>query len=229
MSKFLTALEIAKLDIYGLPTTKSAILARAAKESWEYREIKGLGGIHKEFNLPKRYLLNKDPLHTAEANTHYKVGLIDYEAWAKKIDKSNFIPIRYCKDIQKLTESNLFESKETPDAILFSQNFIFNTLKANPKDLLCFYVQSDSMMPTIRKTGVAMFDLSKGYSGEGVYLIRQGDELKIKRIHKITTKTILIISDNKEVYPSIEIDLTKVTLDDFSIIGMYMWDSAITV
>lgn len=229
MSKFLTALEIAKLDIYGLPTTKSAILARAAKEGWEYREIKGRGGIHKEFNLPKRYLPNTDPLHTAEPNTHYKAGLSDYEAWANKIDKSNFIPIRYCKDIQKLTEDNLFTSKETPDAILFNRHFIVDTLKANPKDLLCVYVQSDSMMPTIRKTGVAMFDLSKGYRGEGVYLIRQGDELKIKRIHKITTKTMLIISDNKEVYPAIEIDLAQITLDDFSIVGVYMWDSGITV
>lgn len=229
MSKFLTALEIAKLAIYGLPTTKSAILARAIKEGWEYREVTGLGGVRKEFNLPKRYQQNQKGLHTDEPSAPYRASSLDYEAWASKIDKSKFIPIRYCKDVQNLTEENLFCSENTPDAILFHQHFIYNTLEADPKHLLCIYVQSDSMAPTIRKTGVAMFDLSKGYNGEGVYLIKQGDELKIKRIHKTTPTKILIISDNKEIYPAIEIDLSQLTKEDFSIVGMYMWDSAITV
>lgn len=57
MKKLYTAAEIAQKRLPGLPTTKSSILARAAKEGWRYEEQYGVGGIRKVFDIPERYLL----------------------------------------------------------------------------------------------------------------------------------------------------------------------------
>lgn len=57
MKKLYTAAEIAQKRLPGLPTTKSSILARAAKEGWRYEEQYGIGGIRKVFEIPDRYLL----------------------------------------------------------------------------------------------------------------------------------------------------------------------------
>ncbi|MCL1886975.1 MAG: hypothetical protein FWG01_03440 [Betaproteobacteria bacterium] len=58
MKKLYTAAEIAQRRLSGLPTTKSSILARAAKEGWPYEEQYGIGGVRKVFEVPDRYLLS---------------------------------------------------------------------------------------------------------------------------------------------------------------------------
>ena len=52
-----TAAEIARMRLPGLPTTKSSILSRAAKEGWRYEEQYGIGGIRKVFEIPEHYLV----------------------------------------------------------------------------------------------------------------------------------------------------------------------------
>lgn len=59
MKKLYTAAEIAQRRLSGLPTTKSSILARAAKEGWHYEEQYGIGGVRKVFEVPDRYLLSE--------------------------------------------------------------------------------------------------------------------------------------------------------------------------
>lgn len=59
MKKLYTAAEIALKRLPGLPTTKSSILARAAKEGWRYEEQYGIGGIRKVFEIPDRYLFSE--------------------------------------------------------------------------------------------------------------------------------------------------------------------------
>ncbi|MCM1511970.1 MAG: hypothetical protein NC112_02495 [Oxalobacter formigenes] len=44
-----------------MPTTKSSILARAAKEGWRYEEQYGIGGLRKVFEVPDRYLFSDRP------------------------------------------------------------------------------------------------------------------------------------------------------------------------
>ena len=49
MKILFTAAEIARMRLPGLPTTKSSILSRAARE--------GIGGIRRVFEIPDRYLV----------------------------------------------------------------------------------------------------------------------------------------------------------------------------
>ena len=57
MKILFTAAEIARMRLPGLPTTKSSILSRAAKEGWRYEEQYGIGGIRKVFEIPDHYLV----------------------------------------------------------------------------------------------------------------------------------------------------------------------------
>lgn len=57
MKILFTAAEIARMHLPGLPTTKSSILSRAAKEGWRYEEQYGIGGIRKVFEIPEHYLV----------------------------------------------------------------------------------------------------------------------------------------------------------------------------
>lgn len=54
-----SATEILNMHISGLPTSKSKLLAKAAKENW-YSELKtGLGGVRKVFEIPEIYRRDK--------------------------------------------------------------------------------------------------------------------------------------------------------------------------
>ncbi|WP_133254547.1 hypothetical protein [Paraburkholderia unamae] len=54
-SGLLTAAEIARLQLPGLPTTKANVIVRAEKEHWYFEEATGLGGRRKLFAVPERY------------------------------------------------------------------------------------------------------------------------------------------------------------------------------
>ena len=51
-----TATEIASQGILGLPVTKKGIIDRAEREGWYSEERTGLGGKHKVYEIPARYL-----------------------------------------------------------------------------------------------------------------------------------------------------------------------------
>lgn len=56
MKKRYSASEIAKMGLAGLPTSKQAVIARAASEQWPFEEQKGLGGTRRAYEIPARYL-----------------------------------------------------------------------------------------------------------------------------------------------------------------------------
>lgn len=61
---WLTASEIAKLGLPGLPSTKVAISNRAEREKWPVQTATGLGGQRNVYRVPDRYL----PADAAPAN-----------------------------------------------------------------------------------------------------------------------------------------------------------------
>lgn len=82
MKKLYTAAEIAKKRLSGLPTTKSSILARAAKEGWPYEEQYGIGGIRRVFDVPDRYLLSDNRIRQGviSARQDLERYLVDHAA-----------------------------------------------------------------------------------------------------------------------------------------------------
>lgn len=67
------------------------------------------------------------------------------------------------------------------------------------------------------------------YTQEGIYLFRQVNELRIKRLQRVNGYTFRIISDNsnKDIYPTELLDLREMESHEFEIYGKYLWDCAI--
>ena len=152
----------------------------------------------------------------------------EYGAWCQRIDFSGFVPVRYFHDIRASAGNGAINYEDTEcSPLLFDHNFIYSELRVNPEHLICIPVIGDSMEPTIRTGGMAMIDTSRQYNGEGIYLIRQGEALKIKRLQQISSRKMLIISDNKEVYSAIELDLLSTESQEFAVIGKYLWHSEV--
>ena len=58
------------------------------------------------------------------------------------------------------------------------------------------------MEPTLKDGDVVFMDRSKNeLSGEAIYVISLGAELRVKRVHKGIDGTVTLISDNAKFYP----------------------------
>lgn len=248
----LSASEIVALSLESLPTSEAGIALRAKTEEWVFSFEKGKGGKggqKKVYRLPEYALaeLNKksqgesiDTVAIIKSNTlkepksSYIVNNSNsslcstYNEWEKGIDYSRFVAIRYYPDLRASAGNGAinYEHHECRP-LLFANEFIHQELKVNPKYIICIPIVGDSMEPTIMSGGMAMVDTSKKYDGEGIYLIRQGEGLKIKRLQQIAYDKMLVISDNREVYSTIEVDLSLVEEYEFDILGKYLWDSRI--
>ncbi|WP_175992343.1 hypothetical protein [Burkholderia vietnamiensis] len=78
MKDWLTANEIAKLGLPGLPSTKVAIAARAEREKWPVKAATGLGGQRKVYKVPDRYIGSSDL--STDAAAKRPAGAYDPEA-----------------------------------------------------------------------------------------------------------------------------------------------------
>ncbi|WP_220701762.1 S24 family peptidase [Brenneria goodwinii] len=87
----------------------------------------------------------------------------------------------------------------------------------NEKDLLLVWAKGDSMEPTISNNDTLVVNtaLTKPVDGH-IYVIRQDDTLWAKRV-QVQPGAWLLISDNKAVYPPIEIK--REDMANFEVIG----------
>ena len=73
-------------------------------------------------------------------------------------------------------------------------------------DLKSIKATGDSMLPTFGDGCTLLVDCSHKEISEGkVYVIRFGDEIRVKRIHKRPDGGVIIRSDNRDAYPDINI------------------------
>lgn len=137
------------------------------------------------------------------------------------IDVEDFVFIpRY--DLQAAAGHGYFvNDEETPYAVAFRRFWIENYLHANPSDLSCIAVKGDSMEGVLNERDLILVNHAKNKPGDGLFVIRHGDNLIAKRTQLLPTNTLLISSAN-EAYEPFEIDLTK-EYENISIIGKIEW------
>jgi len=101
--------------------------------------------------------------------------------------------------------------------LAFKQDWLRGEMGLNPKDCCLIYVTGDSMDPTLRNSDVVLLDRSPAMISDGVYCLRFDGGLVIKRIQRINTTDIKIISDNHIYDPYI------IGIDTVKIIGKVVW------
>lgn len=241
-----------------LPKTPAGIQYRADKEKWGYEEVPTQGGKHglkKVYNLPS-YLIEElerkglshllkmgdnAPAPVAATQSAQAVQpalpvpdfmqpmINEYQSWAAQQDTSAIVPVRYHTNVFGSAGNGyaMLENVNT-EAMWFRSSF-FNVLGVSPAKCFCTRVRGDSMYPTLIDSGTVMWAMQSNYTNEGIYLFRQVNELRIKRLQRVNGHTFRIISDNsnKDIYPTELLDLREMDEYEFEIYGRYLWDCAI--
>ena len=91
----------------------------------------------------------------------------------------------------------------------------------NEKDLVLVFADGDSMEPTISDNNTLMVDTSQDQPKDGgIYVIRHGENLVVKRTQLIFGEGVRLISDNK-AYPEQMVDFDAAT--DLQVVGRVVW------
>ncbi len=87
----------------------------------------------------------------------------------------------------------------------------------DPRQIRVIHIDGDSMEPTLRDGGIAVYDRSKRGPAPGVYLLRHDDMLHIKRLDHDAAGRLVILSDNPAEPPF------GAGVDEVKIIGRVVW------
>jgi phage repressor protein C with HTH and peptisase S24 domain len=119
-------------------------------------------------------------------------------------------------------EGALVNSEEVEDLLAFKREWIARELRSSPESLVLIHVQGESMVPTLNPGDVILVERNHGApAGDGVYVIRMGDALLVKRLQFLPEGALAVTSDNPSYQP-FRVSL-KEPEEDFSIIGRVVW------
>ncbi|QQD22307.1 helix-turn-helix domain-containing protein [Oceanospirillaceae bacterium ASx5O] len=116
------------------------------------------------------------------------------------------------------------QTEDVVDTLVFKREWIHQTLHANPNDLYLIAVQGESMTPTLHPGDMILVDrrTESTIGADGIYVLRMGDSLLVKRVQRLPGRTLRISSDNP-AYQSFELPLDSANDDDLAIIGRVVW------
>ncbi len=153
--------------------------------------------------LPHRVQMSQDTGAETDSTIYCKIPLFNIKATAGH-------------------ESFVDDEKIGAD-LIFRKDWLARELKSKPDNLFILSVESDSMEPTIKHDALLIVDKSiNRIITEGIYILRRGDTILIKRIRKLSEDTIELISDNP-AYGKETIKLIK--HPEITILGkaIYIW------
>ena len=178
-----------------------AKLAEATNASAEWL-VTGLGPMYRDRTIPQLAIQSKDAHDFSE--NYSLIPLYNVSAAAG--------------------HGAVVEHEEVVDSLAFKREWISHTLDATPADLYLINVQGESMTPTLHPGDVILVDRRNGenITTDGIYVIRMGDSLLVKRIQRLPGQKLRISSDNP-AYQPYELKLDEAANDELAIIGRVVW------
>lgn len=236
-----------------LPTTKTGVKKRADSQNWQTRTVKGKGGragLKTLYSLPTQVieeLERKGLSHLIEGHTSstpvpfysatsisgvpesMQAAVQNYTIWANEQDRSSIVPIRYYRHVYASAGAGEIAWDTSCDVMWFRTSFI-HYLGCDAAHLFCTRIKGDSMFPTLIDGGTALWRTCTEYVGEGIYILRQFNEIRVKRLVRHNRHSFHIISDNdnKSIYPTETLDLNEYEPHEFELYGKYLWDCGIS-
>lgn len=141
---------------------------------------------------------------------------------AEGLDPDIYVYIPLYNVVASGGDGNFLEGEEVVDAMAFKREWIRSELRANPKDLVLVMMTGESMEPTLGKDDVLLVNRRVGSArSDGIYLMRSGDALLVKRLQFLPDGETRVISDNPAYEP-----FTVHPSDgdsDFKIVGRVVW------
>jgi phage repressor protein C with HTH and peptisase S24 domain len=114
------------------------------------------------------------------------------------------------------------ETEEVEDLLAFKREWITRELRSSPDDLSLIYVRGESMVPTLNPGDVILVERNhRATVSDGIYVIRMGEALLVKRLQFLPEGELMVTSDNP-AYQPFRVS-TRERAEDFSIIGRVVW------
>lgn len=114
---------------------------------------------------------------------------------------------------------SVVETEEVVERLSFPPDYLKRITKTSPRHLAIIGVKGDSMEPTLRDDDIVMLDRTKtSLDFDGLFVVRFGDALHVKRITRAARGHIRVISDNATIYPVIELPREEV-----DVVGKVIW------
>lgn len=101
----------------------------------------------------------------------------------------------------------------------FDAHWLRRNLGFLPKNLSAIVAEGDSMTPIINNGDLILVDHNRNIPQDGIYVLRIGDSIVVKRTQCLPNHRMKIISENP-VYQPYEIDFKE---DNVQIIGKVVW------
>ena len=105
--------------------------------------------------------------------------------------------------------------------IPFRLDWIKGDIRASIPGLRAIHIEGDSMIPTLSPGDQALVDTQAREIGDGIYLLRIGGALLVKRIQRQPSGQVRVASDNPAYHPFV-LDVSNLP-DDVAIIGRVVW------
>ena len=102
--------------------------------------------------------------------------------------------------------------------LIFRRDWLARELHAGPADLYLLYVDGDSMEPTLNPGDVILLRRPQRLK-DGIYVVRMGDVLHVKRLQFLPGGAVKVTSDNP-VYDPFELRLNA---PETELIGRVIW------
>lgn len=137
-------------------------------------------------------------------------------------DSGSRYTISYYPDI-KASAGNGYCNSEISDVEIISLPKAIINKKVNTGKIDAIRVHGDSMNPTIRENDIIFIatNMTEVYDNK-IYVIRYGDEIRVKRIFKRRGEKILLRSDN-QAFPDEEISVHD---EEVAILGQVIYNMA---
>lgn len=172
----------------------------------------------RENNHKDCYATLSNPL-SVNTGAHLSESSCDYAGRSNEIYAGDyaFIP-EY--SLQNSYEINASESNVLC-TFAFNRIWLKNILNVDPQKLSTFIIKDDSMAGILNHGDHVLINHDKKEGGDGLYVLRIGNNIQVKRTQLKPNNQLLVTSANKE-YEAFTIDLNNPE-ENFEIIGKVEW------
>ncbi|MBF0381446.1 MAG: LexA family transcriptional regulator [Magnetococcales bacterium] len=112
-------------------------------------------------------------------------------------------------------------NEQQVDYLAFTNTWLTQEMKLDPKELALVIVEGDSMAPTLNAGDLLLLDRrEKQVSSDGIYVIQQENNLIAKRLQKRLDGSVMVKNDNQAYDTQ---TLTPDQIDNLKIVGRVKW------
>lgn len=109
-------------------------------------------------------------------------------------------------------------NEQVVDYLAFKAEWVARRLNADARNLLLIEAAGDSMSPTFEDSDLLLVDLGEPrFKHDGIYVLRHGNELSVKRLQRRADRRLVLRSDNPAYEP------TVASPGSIAIIGRVIW------